>query len=96
MLEERITDKKPKELLHHQRLKSPKFVETSEAKEWLQDCEHYYDIFSVSEKKLAVTGMHLEGVAKSWFRTYIVGRRSWKWTEFCDHLIARFGVWEQD
>lgn len=89
------TDRKPKELLHHLRLKFPRFTEISEAKEWLQ--EHYFEIFSVSENKVvAVAGMHLEGVAKSWYQTYVVGRRSWMWTEICEQFIARFGVWEQD
>lgn len=22
--------------------------------------------------------------------------KSWKWPEFCEHFVAKFGVWEQD
>lgn len=83
--------------LHHLRLQFPKWKDNIGVKEWLEDCEQYFDIFQVGEgKKVAIAGMHLEDTAKTWFQTYIDGRKDWNWTEFCSQLEARFGMWEND
>lgn len=54
-----------KETLHHLKLSFPKFTETSGVKEWIEDCERYFDIFDIpAHKRSVIAGMHMEGVAK--------------------------------
>ncbi|WOH00407.1 hypothetical protein DCAR_0519766 [Daucus carota subsp. sativus] len=62
----------PKENLNHLKLSFPKFVEGSQAVEWLEDCETYFEIYKVVEhKKTTIAGMHLDGNAKSWLQVKI-------------------------
>lgn len=42
---------------------------------WIEDCELYFEIYGVKEsKKVVVSGMHLEGRAKSWYQVFTVGK----------------------
>ena len=85
------------ESLHHLKLKFPRFEEGGTVAEWLQDCEQYFAIYKIGEsRKVAIAGMHLEGVARRWFQIYTVERNNLEWTDFCKHIAARFGVWEQE
>lgn len=94
---EDVPEPRSKKALPQLRLAFPKFDAKTGVKEWLQDCENYFEIFQVGkEKQVAIAGMHLEGTARKWFQTYAVGRTHWQWTEFCNQITNRFGAWEQD
>lgn len=83
--------------LKHLKLQFPKFVEGGGVRGWLEDCEQYFDIFTVPDKKkVVVAGMHLEGVAKRWYQVCSAGQIHWVWKEFSESFLNRFGVLEQE
>lgn len=85
------------ECMQHLKLNFPRFVEETGATEWIQDCEHYFALYGVGEsKKVAVAGMHLQGIARRWFQTYTIGGNKMEWTTFCKQFISRFGTREQE
>lgn len=86
-----------KEILHHLKLSFPKFTTNSGVKEWIEDCEQYFDIFSIpTHKRSVIAGMHLEGVAKNWYSVFTAERKQVDWKEFCTQFVARFGALEED
>lgn len=59
------------ESLKHLKLNFPKYEEGKEVADWLQDCELYFEIYGVQEhKKVAIAGMHLEGVTRGWYQIF--------------------------
>lgn len=91
------TSEDTKRPLTHLKLSFPKFNGSYGVSEWIQDCEQYFSVYKIEDaKKVAVAGLHLEGVTRSWFQTYTLGRKSVDWPEFCQQFTARFGAWEQE
>lgn len=87
-----------KEKLPHLKLNFLKFKEGCDAYDWLEDCEQYFQIFGIEkDKRVAIAGMHFEGVSKSWYQLKNIGRRHyWKWQEFAEQFTARFGMMGQE
>ncbi|XP_074379422.1 uncharacterized protein LOC141720727 isoform X1 [Apium graveolens] len=92
------TNKKSEdETLQHLKFSFPKFTRTSKVKEWLEDCELYFDIYRVEDhKRSMIAGMHLEGVARSWYQVYTTGQSHIPWPEFCAQFSARFEALEEE
>lgn len=53
--------------LRHLKLSFPVFKEGNDTLEWLRDCEEYFSIFEVNDKRRpAIAAMHLSGIPRSW------------------------------
>lgn len=64
---------------------------------WVEDCEQYFKVFGIGDqKKVAIAGMHLGGIAKSWYQVFVTGGAQVNWREFTAHFVARFGLLEQE
>ena len=78
--------------LRHLKLSFPVFKEGSEALEWLRDCEEYFSIYEVVDRKrAAIAVMHLSGVPRSWYKSFMIGRHNATWGQFTRAFLARFG-----
>lgn len=63
------------ESLKHLKLNFPKYKEAKGVTEWIEDCELYFDIFGVQDrKKVVIAGMPLEGLARSWYQVFFLGK----------------------
>lgn len=75
----------------------PRFEEGKAVEDWIHDCNQYFEIFDVTEsKKVAIAGMHLEGVAKSWYQVYAIDNSLSDWSLFSKQAIARFSMMEHE
>lgn len=71
-----VVKEEKKESLHHLNLNFPKFTKNRRVSEWLEDCEQYFAIFDIADhKKSVIAGMHLEGVAKSWYQVFTAEKK---------------------
>lgn len=80
--------------LKHLKLVFPTYMEGEEAMEWIKDCNEYFNIYGVNDKRkaaIAFASMHLHGVHKAWYKSHMVGRESIMWAEFSKSFVARFG-----
>ncbi|KAL8146581.1 hypothetical protein AgCh_004346 [Apium graveolens] len=81
------------ETLRHLKLNFPRYAEGKGVAGWIEDYELYYEIFGIqNSKKVMIVGMHLEGVSKSWYKMYAIGKLELNWSDFCSQFTARFGV----
>ncbi|XP_017241605.1 uncharacterized protein LOC135152094 [Daucus carota subsp. sativus] len=83
--------------LQHLKLTFPKFSEGDDVEDWLQDCNQYFEVFGVNErKKVTVAGMHLEGTARSWYHIYSLHNSICEWKNFAEQFTQRFGKGKQE
>lgn len=83
--------------LKHLKLTFPMFKEGSDSMEWLRDCEEYFDIYEVADRRrAAIAAMHLTGIPRSWYKSFMIGRDGVGWLEFSEAFIARFGELDTD
>ena len=83
--------------LQHLKLTFPKFSEGDDVEDWLQDCNQYFEVFGVIErKKVTVAGMHLEGTARSWYHIYSLHNSICEWKNFAEQFTQRFGKGKQE
>lgn len=83
--------------LKHFKLVFPVYKEGSDNLEWLRDCEEYFTIYEVADRRrAAIAAMHLRGVPKSWYKSFMIGRRQVTWHQFSEAFIARFGQVETE
>lgn len=85
------------ESLKHLKLNFPRFAEGKGVADWIEDCELYFEIYGIqNNKKVVIAGMHLEGLAKSWYQMYALEKLELNWQDFCNQFTARFGVKENE
>ena len=85
------------ENLQHLKLNFPKFDEGKAVEDWVQDCNHYFKMFRVNErKKVTIAGMHLEGTASSWYHIYSLNNSLCDWSNFTEQITQRFGLMDQE
>lgn len=78
--------------LKHLKLSFPMFKEGSDPVEWLRDCEEYFSIYEVEDKRrAAIAAMHLTGVPRSWYKSFTLGNTTATWSQFSQAFLARFG-----
>lgn len=66
--------------LKHLKLSFPTFKEGSDPVEWLRDCEEYFSIYEVEDKRRAtIDAMHLTGVPRSWCKSFMLGHATASW-----------------
>lgn len=83
--------------LKHLKLTFPVFKEGSDSMEWLRDCEEYFSIYEVADKRrAAIAAMHLTGVPRSWYKSFMIGREGVSWLQFSEAFVARFGELDTD
>lgn len=83
--------------LKHLKLSFPVFKEGTDTVEWLRDCEEYFTIYEVNDRRrAAIAAMHLTGVPRSWYKSYMIGQEAVSWQQFCEAFLARFGDIETD
>lgn len=85
-------DRKENQSLKHLKLSFPLYKEGSDTLEWLRDCEEYFSIFEVSNKRrAAIASMHLSGTPRAWYKSFMLGRSNATWYQFTQAFMARFG-----
>lgn len=79
--------------LKHLKLSFPLYKEGSEALEWIRDCEEYFSIYEVTDRKRsAIAAMHLSGVPRSWYKSYMLSHPEGStWQQFAQAFLSRFG-----
>lgn len=83
--------------LKHLKLTFPVFKDGSDSMEWLRDCEEYFNIYEVADKRrAAIAAMHLTGVPRSWYKSFMIGREGVSWLQFSEAFVARFGELDTD
>lgn len=85
------TDKKDSQSLKHLKLSFPVY-KAHDTMEWLTDCEEYFTLFEVSDKRRsAIATMHLTGTPRSSYKSFMIGRINVTWNQFSQAFVARFG-----
>lgn len=71
------TGQKDVQSLKHLKLTFPVYKEGNDTVEWLRDCEEYFTIFEVSDRRrAAIAAMHLYGTPRSWYKSFMIGRNN--------------------
>lgn len=87
-----LVNKGVSQSLRHLKLSFPVFKEGSDTMEWLRDCKEYFTIYEVEDKRRpAIAAMHLTGVPRSWYKSFMIGQEGVTWNKFCQAFISRFG-----
>ncbi|KAL8123831.1 hypothetical protein AgCh_011723 [Apium graveolens] len=83
--------------LKHLKLSFPVYKEGSDSMEWLRNCEEYFSIYDVPDRRRAViAAMHLSGVPRSWYKSFMIGKTGINWLEFSEAFTSRFGELDTD
>lgn len=88
---------KDNQSLRHLKLTFPVYKEGTDSLEWLRDCEEYFTIYEVNDgKRAAIAAMHLSGVPRSWYKSFMIGQERVIWQQFSDAFTSRFGEVDTD